>query len=396
VAAELMARTTVTVEVGWRDSDTWGTPFTLDDATKGLLDSATYVLAGHTWTDITQYVQGFTTKRGRIRELDSFRAGTATIALKNNDRRFDPLNASGPYYGGLMVRCPVRITANNAPVYYGFIEDLPMSYPTLKTSVIELVCSDALGLLATSNVRAYTPVAARSGVRMREILRRDEVTFPEEINELGSSFDFGVASLGAYPVEEGTKVLDYFAKIVEAEFGRLFCAADGPIIFQQRDTTPGDATGVIIGDSTVGIPAQEVTVEYGSEFFCNQVSVTRVGGTTQVAVNQNQKDAFWTRDLNYTDTLHIDDARALTLAQYLLNRYQNAELRIASARVNLDRLVSTDQDTLLDLEIGVNVTVQYTPPGGGSAITQTCTIVGIAHDRTPDFHNVTFDFAKAA
>ncbi|MFE1095881.1 hypothetical protein [Streptomyces smyrnaeus] len=42
------------------------------------------------WTDVTEFVRGVTTKRGRTYELDEVEAGTARITLDNSDGRFTP------------------------------------------------------------------------------------------------------------------------------------------------------------------------------------------------------------------------------------------------------------------------------------------------------------------
>ena len=70
-----------------------------------------------TWTTIHE---GTTTPRvldahcrhGRSYELDAFQPGQLTLGLDNSDRRFDPLHASGPYYGKLLPRKRCRLQAD--------------------------------------------------------------------------------------------------------------------------------------------------------------------------------------------------------------------------------------------------------------------------------------------
>lgn len=54
-----------------------------------------------TWVDFTPYVLDFTVTRGRVDELSDVQAGTMQLKLRNSDGRFDPANASGPYYPNL-------------------------------------------------------------------------------------------------------------------------------------------------------------------------------------------------------------------------------------------------------------------------------------------------------
>lgn len=49
------------------------------------------------WTDITDDVFEVAIQRGRSSEFDEFQASTATVSVYNDDRKYDPLNLSGPY-----------------------------------------------------------------------------------------------------------------------------------------------------------------------------------------------------------------------------------------------------------------------------------------------------------
>ena len=65
-----------------------------------------------TWTDVSTYVRNISVNRGRASDLDKFDAGTATVTLSNRYGRFNPMNTSGPYYGTLTPRRPIRVLAN--------------------------------------------------------------------------------------------------------------------------------------------------------------------------------------------------------------------------------------------------------------------------------------------
>src|ERR1044071_7611842 len=54
-----------------------------------------------TWTDISAYVKRCSPSHGRENELEDFSPGTNTIVLRNDERRFDPTFAAGPYFGNL-------------------------------------------------------------------------------------------------------------------------------------------------------------------------------------------------------------------------------------------------------------------------------------------------------
>jgi hypothetical protein len=67
-----------------------------------------------TWTDVTDYVRaadGMSFGRGRTAVGQAPSAGTFTVSLANDDGRFTPGRAGGPYGTGVQARIPVRVRA---------------------------------------------------------------------------------------------------------------------------------------------------------------------------------------------------------------------------------------------------------------------------------------------
>jgi len=117
-------------------------------------DDGPYVVSP-TWTDVTSYVREMTTDRGRSDDWGNF-DGFASVVLSNRDRRFDPFNTSGPYYGKLLPRRQIRILAIDPntmvshPVFRGFVAGWPPVWTDAgKDSTVTLACFDAMGLLAS-------------------------------------------------------------------------------------------------------------------------------------------------------------------------------------------------------------------------------------------------------
>lgn len=111
-----------------------------------------------TWTDVTAYVTQLDITRGRTDDWGTY-SGNAQIELLNNDRRFDPFNTSGPYYGKLLPRRQIRIRAVANSVTYdvfrGYIDGWPPMWTEAgKMSTVTLSCFDALELLGSSTVPA--------------------------------------------------------------------------------------------------------------------------------------------------------------------------------------------------------------------------------------------------
>ena len=120
-------------------------------------DDGPYV-ASPTWTDITSYVRSMATDRGRSDDWGDF-YGSASVTLDNRTRLFDPFYTSGTYYGKLLPRRQIRITATygatSYPVFRGYIAGWPPVWTEAgKDSTVTLSCMDALGLLASETLPA--------------------------------------------------------------------------------------------------------------------------------------------------------------------------------------------------------------------------------------------------
>jgi len=112
-----------------------------------------------TWTDVTSYVRGMDISRGIPDDWTLKADGSATVTLSNRDRRFDPFNTTGPYYGNLLPRRQIRIRATHASTTYdvfrGFIAGWPPEWTDAGTdSTVTLQCFDALQLLGSSSLPA--------------------------------------------------------------------------------------------------------------------------------------------------------------------------------------------------------------------------------------------------
>ncbi len=113
-----------------------------------------------TWVDVSAYVRatsqgggGVSIRRGRSAGLERFEAGVAQVTLSNRDRRFDPSHAAGPYFGNLLPRKQIRITATWSAVdyamYYGFVKGWPQSFRAAgKDALVTIDAVDGLAWLA--------------------------------------------------------------------------------------------------------------------------------------------------------------------------------------------------------------------------------------------------------
>ena len=88
---------------------------------------------------------------------------------------------------------------------------------------------------------------------------------------------------------------------------------------------------------------------------------------------------FGRRKLKVFDTLHISAANALSVAQGLRDRYKDPGIRVESITVDPQRDGSDLWPQVLGREISDKVTVNRTPPAGGTQISADVFIEGIDH-----------------
>ena len=121
------------------------------------------------WTEITEYVRGITTSRGRADDLQDFDAGTAQLVLDNRERRFDPFNTAGPYYLNLTPRRQIKIVAQaggvNYDVFRGYIAGWPVTWSEAGyDSTVTIQAFDALGLMVNEIVPTDWPGYITNGL----------------------------------------------------------------------------------------------------------------------------------------------------------------------------------------------------------------------------------------
>jgi len=101
---------------------------------------------GASWVDITPYVQKYEINRGKTRIIDRFETGTMSLVLKNTDRRFDPVNASGPYYPNLRPMIPIRAGFVIGGVtqwgFTGYVERWPQVWAGPTWAEVDLIAVD--------------------------------------------------------------------------------------------------------------------------------------------------------------------------------------------------------------------------------------------------------------
>jgi hypothetical protein len=382
-----MARPTQKIELGFGDNAP-GNWFTLDNATRGVLDGTTYVLSGASYYDITQYVKNVSVSRGKNRELDRFNSGRINITVDNRTRIFDPTYVASPFYGQIVPRRDIRYTAGTAVQFTGIVDDWNLDYTPDRQSTASAVGYDGFALLAGQVLTGGTATSQLSGARINAVLNDAKVNWSATTRAI----DAGQETLQADVIAAGQDVISYINTIEQTEPGVFFMDKKNFATFKDRASIVASSTAPILADDGSGIPYNQIKVVYGSELLYNQVIATRLNGGTATANDATSQAAYGIRTWELTGLLHNTDLAMANLAAYLVNQYSNPEFRFEAIEIVLNNLTSAQQTTLLNLEIGQVCNIVFTPNGIAPAINKMAEVLGISHIVDAEVHRMVLNF----
>jgi hypothetical protein len=233
-----------------------------------------------------------------------------------------------------------------------------------------------------------------SSARVTAILNRPEVAWPIA----NRSIETGLTTLQADTVAENTNALQYLQLVDTTENGQLFMSRSGAVTFKNRAFNPSFISTVVFADDATpnAIRYSNIGVMYGSENLYNRVTITRNGGSPQVADSTTSQNAYGVAAFSIDGVLLTTDAEALNFANYLVGLYDEPELRINEVTVNLHDKTPEEVEHLCQLEIADVVQIKFTPNQIGSQIDQYAMVTGISHDIGIDNHRVSLQLASVS
>ena len=377
------------VMVGFQSTTGFGTPFLLNDAFYGVLDTAGRgTLGGVTMVDLTYLVESVNITRGRSRQLDQFNAGTATIAFDNASQILNPSNTSSPYYPFVLPRCPVQILANGIPIYTGLVTDWNLDYDISNQDMMYASCSDQFTVLANQSLNAVTPSAEASGTRINAVLSYSEINY-----QGARAIDTGSSTLGAYAIAQDTNVLNYLQLVNTSEQGYLFMSANGTLTFKGRSSVLNPVAGATFNTDGTGLPYQTLVNQYGDELLYNYIVTQSPAGAKQTASNATSIALYQAQQYALLDLLNSTTTEVAGLGNYLLGKYQNPVLRFTGLSTQMAALSTANQNIIFGLDMtSIATVVKNFVVGTPATETQTLIVSGIAHNITPGSHIVSYTF----
>ena len=355
--------------------------------TNALGDATTLIV------DVSDLINTISTQRGRNALADQFQPGTMSLRILDQNGDFNPQNTSSPYYSYLTPMKKVQITATYSgvtyPIFAGFITSYVTTYPkeTDEVAYTTIQAVDAFQLANNAQISTVTGATAGdlSGTRINQIL--DQIGWPSGMRDV----DAGLTTMQADPGTFRTS-LAALQTVTDSEYGAFYVDASGSFVFQDRSVTAGSIGGTptTFADNGTGILYAEVNWVLNDVLIYNKATITRTGGTPQVATNQASIDKYFLQSYYLDGLLMQTDAVALDYAQaYVASR---AETSIRCDSVLLD-LYTDNYNTgiiaALSLDFFDPIKVITTQPGG-STIEKTLQIFGTRTVITPNSWKVQF------
>jgi hypothetical protein len=133
------------------------------------------------WTDITNYFLEGKYERDGGGDLDEPQAGTATFALDNRDRRFEPEYVSGAYYPDIRPLRRIRLSIDGDVEFTGFVTSWGISWPDeFINEEVTVQAVDGHILLELESLLSMNPPDAES---FEEVVNYYEPSFYYPMNE---------------------------------------------------------------------------------------------------------------------------------------------------------------------------------------------------------------------
>lgn len=365
----------VKIELGFSGEGVGLPYFTLDDPVLGVLDNPDAFLGiGEIFVDVSSYFKSFSIRRGKSRELDRYQAGQASVVFDNTTRVFDPTYAASPFYGQIVPKRQVRITVDNVVQYLGVVEDWNISYEPTVNSNASLQAFDSFSYFANAELGTATYPVEDTNVRLNNLL--DSISWGTAQRDIDNT----LSELGSQTVTAGNFALPVLQTIAQSEPGDLFIAKNGDVTFIGRNKGFSSG-GAVFSDSGTAIPYKTISAIYGSELLYNVANVTSPAGTA-FATASASVTSYGQRTLSQ-DTLLSTTNQLQELADFIVIRYSNPEFRFEGITIDLKAITASQRATVLDLELGDIILLEFTPGNIPPKISRYGKVIGIDLQITP-------------
>ena len=370
---------------------------------------------GTNWSDLTADLRQMTVNSCR-RSLTSatWQPGSATFVLDNRDRTYDPLFTTGAYYGDLDVGklVEIRVGASlvvSLSVWRGWIDRISFGYdPRTGDATVTLECIDAMARLGRASVPAGVTPSFVNGEsvsdRAEAILAAAGVT-DITIGNSGVTFgSAGSAACGTYwDATRSHNVLEALQSCADLEAAPLVTNYLDPEVVGDVHLAPrywfqssefAASPYFTFGDMDLA-PMMDVNVAYGGGSVLTAIAASSDNGLTASSSNSTTIAAYGVTDggVRLPDLPAQDAGELKSTCNTWLALHQSPGLWVESIRVRPNRFSNLALAIYAIHKtswIPVRVTVTFSPPGGGSAISADSFVIGWTHTADAEVWDSTY------
>ena len=349
--------------------------------------------------DVSTLVDRIETTRGRSVNSDQFNVGKLSMRIVDQTGAFNPQNVAGPYYGLLSPMRKVIITTTyNAvtyPIFAGYITAYNYVIPDNITSTVgytTILAVDAFQLtnLATINTVTGAVAGETTGVRVGRIL--DQINWPASMRVISSPCQTTVQA------DPGTSraALNALQNLESSEYGALYIDGSGNFVFKSRRVAELSvtATPTVFDDEGGGIDYANAVWRLDDSLVWNEANFTRLGGTLQNYRDTASIAQYFLHSSDETGLMNQTDTDVLANARAYVSSRSTTSVRCDSLLLDLNKAdYTTGVTAALSLDFFSPITVTTHQPGG-TALTKTEQVFGIAHSITPQTWQTMFTTMK--
>jgi hypothetical protein len=359
----------------------------------GILGTNILADAASLIVDVSDQVDSILTTRGRNAQADLFQTGALSLRIVDQNGDFNPQNPSGPYFGLLTPMRKVQITATYGgveyPMFSGFITTYTTTTPKTATDVAYTIITavDAFRLFQNSQITTVTLAEAGDlpGERVNAIL--DEIAWPPSMREI----QYGDTIFQADPGTPRT-ALAALQTATTSEYGAIYINARGSVELNDRAYCIESQAlpPVVFNDNGSDISYFNAVWRLDDTQVYNSASITKIGGTAQIADDQASIDEYFVHSYNQQNLVMDTNQAALDYARaYVASRKST---RTRCDLIELDLYTDNYNDGIiaaLDLDFFDPVEITTNQPGG-STLSQTLQVFGVTHRVTPNSWKTSF------
>jgi hypothetical protein len=346
--------------------------------------------ASPTWTDVTEYMVEVMCRHGKQRQIGNTDAGTMTVRLKNQDRRFDPTNTSSPYNPNVLplrqIRLRVEKDAVVYPLFRGYVQSWPQEPQGRTMTWTKIECVDGFLPLSKADVgEGETWPAELAGARIGRIL--DAADWPASLRDI----DVGKSLIGETTIQLGSGVtaLAAILETADAELGSFFIDGQGRACFhdrhRRRQSAYLTAAATFQDGNSTGFIYHDIVLDTDDDNIWNDIQVTATEGNTaraqDVGVGSSQ-EKYWRRTLARNVPL-ARNTEAMDQAEWLLLQNKDPRGKLSQITLKPRRTEAGTFAAVVAREISDHVIVKRWPQKVGSEISQHCSVESIQYAAKP-------------